>query len=128
MVSFNLTIDLFGVKTEAKCRDITPLRSDDKQFISFCTRTGSTERVKLNISFVIFNCISRHFRGVKIKIFRGSMRPNPPTWLTLTRSPLATPVENVLRGPCIYSRKMYKDPPLNSYRRGKSLISRRWES
>ena len=102
MVSFNLTIDLFGVKTEAKCRDVAPLRSDDKQFISFCTR-NRTERVKLNISFVIFNCISRHFREIKIKIFRGSMPPNLPTWLTRTRRPLAPPppppVENVLRGP-----------------------------
>ena len=105
MVSFNLTIDLFGAKTEAKCRDVAPLRSDDKRFISFCTR-NSTERVKLNISFVIFNCISRHFRGIKIKIYRGSMPPNPPTWLTLTRSPLAPPVENVLGGPCPGSERV----------------------
>ena len=33
---------------------------------------NSTERVKLNLSFVIFKCISRHFRGIKIKIFQGA--------------------------------------------------------
>ena len=54
---------------------------------------NSTERVKLNISFVIFKCISRHFRGIKITIFRRSM--------PLTPLSLAPPVENLLRGPCI---------------------------
>ena len=47
---------------------------------------NSTERVKLNISFVIFKCISRHLRGIKIKIFRDrrACSPVPSSWLTLT--------------------------------------------
>ena len=52
---------------------------------------NSTEHVKVNLSFVIFKRISRHFRGIKIKIFRGSSPPDPPSWLTLTRPPLAPP-------------------------------------
>ena len=36
--------------------------------------------------------IPRHFRGIKIKIFRGEQPPDPPRWLTLTRLPLTPPV------------------------------------
>ena len=39
--------------------------------------TNSTENVQLNLSFVTFKCISRHFRGIKIKNFRWSNRPDP---------------------------------------------------
>ena len=38
---------------------------------------NSTQRVKLNISFVIFKCISRHLRGIKIKIFRDRRACSP---------------------------------------------------
>ena len=76
-----------------------------KNFCQLLYSRNNTERVKLNLSFVIFKRISRHFRGIKIKIFRGSSPPDTPSWLTLTRPPLAPPpphpVENLLRGPCV---------------------------
>ena len=49
-----------------------------KGFISFCTVLVETA---LNVC-VILKFIYRHFRGIKIKIFRGTT-PNPPSWLNL---------------------------------------------
>ena len=42
----------------------------------------STESLYVRISLINFECISRHFRGAKIKNFRGSIPPNNPPQLT----------------------------------------------
>ena len=38
----------------------------------------SPENLYLRISLINFNCISRHLGGVKIKISRGNIHPDPP--------------------------------------------------
>ena len=53
----------------------------------------------LRISLINFNCISRHLRGVKIIIFRGSIPPYPlvdSSYLFVFQAP---PLKNLLRGP-----------------------------
>ena len=46
---------------------------------------------KFHHTMVSFKCISSYFRGLKIKNFPGSMPPDPPRWLTLTRSKSTPP-------------------------------------
>ena len=51
---------------------------------------NSTEYVKYDF-VCYFQMISRHFRGIKIKIFPGSSPPDPSSWFTLTRLSLYPP-------------------------------------
>ena len=64
-------------------------------FISFSVlkvyRLLSAESLYLRIPLINFKCISRHLRGVKIKIFRGSIPPDSPQLTHLSCLPFKAP-------------------------------------
>ena len=54
---------------------------------------------KFHHTMLVINALAAISEGLKLKMFRGSMHPDSPRWLTLTRSKSTSPLPQIVNLP-----------------------------